>query len=550
MYTRLKENWPIVSILVLAFLLRIVGIMYNMPFRDNPDEPTFIHTALQMIHLRTLIPSLHVADFKLILAYPPYFAYVLLIPTLVILAIQYFSWHTTTTLFTAKLLYNLTPYYIVARFINILVGTAIVYLVYKVALSFFKSRKAAYASAFLVATSILQEVLSMTAKHWIQVSFVFMFVLFFLTRENRTKKQRYLYAILGSGIGMGFSAACGMSLILVGLYYLIFDFENWENLKQDFSWIFSYGFIFLILSFIPWLLWHQSNFFTTAATVSQSKSFLMLLISPWSLLSRMAFSEVSLFVLSIGGFLFLLDDAPKKGLLLFGQIYLYSAAFYIIFFLEGRYVGPVIPFLCLLGGYCVARLWENKVGIVIACILLTIPVAASLRVSYLALQNDTNIHVKNWVEIYLKPNDRVIVYGDPFRLPMTSKGIAELRTIDPLAVASTDLADETLDRHDIPYALDIGPNFKNDFSFLKTLPEYAKEKKYKYFILVTERLQDIKDSDSEKALARLADSGKIIEKFDGMSPKISIANTEFAGTLFDLFSSKLPGRTIIIYKLP
>src|SRR3989344_2686822 len=181
---------PLFWLLLGAFLLRALGIGYGLPLTVVADETPFTFAALKMLQLKTLIPALHPEAFQSILPYPPYLSYILLFPFTLILGIAYLLWQGSPELFQAYLISDLTPFFMTARFINVVLGTLSVFLVYRIAQTLFKSRVAALSAGFLLTTSILHEALSMVGRNWMAVSFVLLLILYILTHDSWSLKRR------------------------------------------------------------------------------------------------------------------------------------------------------------------------------------------------------------------------------------------------------------------------------------------------------------------------------------------------------------------------
>src|ERR1035437_336508 len=133
----IHKEWLLLSLLLLAFLLRVVGIGYGLPLTVVNDEYPFTYAALQMIQAHTLIPALHPELFQNILPYPPYLSYVLIPPFIAILGIKFLLWHGSTALFQAHLLTDLSAFFITARLVNVLLGVLSVYLIYRISEALF-----------------------------------------------------------------------------------------------------------------------------------------------------------------------------------------------------------------------------------------------------------------------------------------------------------------------------------------------------------------------------------------------------------------------------
>ena len=101
------RTW-LISILALAFLIRIAGVSYGLPLWLVDDEPPFVLAALKMLELKTLLPALHFADFKTVLYYPPYLAYLYLPFFAALAAVKFLFYKGAANLFAAYLLSDLS----------------------------------------------------------------------------------------------------------------------------------------------------------------------------------------------------------------------------------------------------------------------------------------------------------------------------------------------------------------------------------------------------------------------------------------------------------
>src|SRR3989344_6447270 len=108
----------LIAIVFFAFILRVVGISYGLPLWLIDDEPPFVLSAIKMIQLRTLIPAFHQADFVNLLYYPPYLAYLYIVPFVVLLGFQYAAHYALGNLFIPFVVSDLSVFFIMARLIT------------------------------------------------------------------------------------------------------------------------------------------------------------------------------------------------------------------------------------------------------------------------------------------------------------------------------------------------------------------------------------------------------------------------------------------------
>ncbi|MBI4068421.1 glycosyltransferase family 39 protein [Candidatus Kaiserbacteria bacterium] len=527
-----------------AFLLRALGIGYGLPLTVVNDEYPFTFAALQMLDTRTFIPALYPEAFASILPYPPYLSYLLLIPFAGIIGIKMLLWNGAQDLFAASLLTDLSAFFITARLFHVILGTVSVYLLYRVAEALFRSKIAAVAAGFLLATSILHQALSMVGRNWLPVSFVFLLILFILTRDIR-KDRRYLYAFITAGIGMGISSISALALALIGLYYLCFDAKDLKQTLQDMPRMIVGAFAFAALALVPSLLWQGGNVFLGAATLYEQKSVLGLLMSPWSALSLTLFSEPVLTLLFLCGLVLLLARERKAFFFVSGFFLLYVGVFYTLFRFDARFLLPLLPLYALLGGYVISRLW-NRSSALLICIVLLVPLAASVRLAYLSFQGDTREHARAWVLDNLGPSDHILVYSSALHIPTQAAAVAELRAIDPEVLRKVDEADELLKREDVPHALNNLTSLEGT-SFMQNLVLYAREHGYTYAIVEPRSLEG--STETKDIFAALTQNASVVAHFSGFEMETSIWESAFLEPLPNIFADKTLGPEIVIYRL-
>ncbi len=525
-----------------AFLLRIVGICYGLPLTVVADEPPFVLGALQMLQLHTLIPAFHLAVFKKILYYPPYLSYLYLIPFTIIIGGAALLWHVPTALLEARLLADLSPFFLVARVGSVLLGTLSVYFVYRIAQSLFTSRTAAAASAFLLATSVLHESLSMVGRHWMPVSFFFLLVFYLMTREWLPRNRRILYSCTAVGAGVGISTIVIFATLPI-LFWFVFE-SDWRlrDLVRD-RLVWAGAITLAVLAPLPTLLYPNSNNYLFGALFLSGKTMVAVLLSPLAALATQASIEPVLIGLFGIGLALLWRDQRRHAFFLGGFFLTYVVLFYFLTHIQPRFVLPLVPIYALAGGYAVSVFARQKLGLWVAILLLCLPLAISLRVATLAVENDTRAQARTWLLHTLTPTDKVIVYARLTRLPTTPSAVAELRALDPGAVRQVDSADSTLGRTS-PYALNLHA-FSND-AFFATLPAYAATHHYTYLLYEP----GIEMTPAQRAgFATLIKTATPVATWQGFGSAFSIADSNFRVPLSDLLSHAALGPTVVVYHL-
>ena len=537
-----RREWILLTLLALTFALRIVGIGYGLPLTVVSDEQPFTLGALQMLNTKTLVPSFNEEAFS-VLYYPPYMSYVLLLPFVAIIGVQWFIWQGSAALFTSYLLSDLTAFFVVARFINIILSVISVYLLFRTAEALFKSRIAAVAASLLLATSILHEALSMVGRHWLPVSFFFILVLFVLTRTNISLSRRYLYSFLVAGVAMGFSSISALAVGLIGLYYLLFDAQRLQKILHDLPRLSLYGVLFAILAIIPSLLHSKSNGFIVALTLFGQKTLEDFLASPWATLSLTIYSEPVLTGLFIFGLFLALLYSRRILILIGGFFLLYIAGFYVFFRLEPRFLVPLLPLYALAAGYCVECLW-NKKTVALVCVVLLLPLVSAVRFSYLVYEGDTRDAARTWLLKHLKPEDKVLIHVSGLRLPATPTALEELRAIDPGAIRRTDEAEAALRLQNVPHALNLVG--AADTAFIEDLPAYASSHGYTHLVFARESMLP----SVMPLFSRLAEGSDELQHYEGFGSWMSSYESAFLRSFLELLENRMLGPDIVIYRLP
>ena len=535
-----EEPW-LWGVIVLTLLLRLPALGYGLPLMLVNDESPFTLAALKMLELHTLVPAFHQAEFEAILYYPPYLSYLYLPFFAVIVGVVYLM-HGGTD-FVAYLVSDLSPFFLAARAINVGFALVSVYLVYRIGERLFASRAAALATAFLLSTSLLHLSLSVVGRQWLPVSSLVLLALYILTDERLAERRRYLFAMLIAGVGMGFSAITVLLLPLIGLYWWCLGKARLTTLLRDASlWVGALG--FLVLAALPSLLYPSSSGFLVDLTLYDPKSLTGFVAIPWNTFRETLYSEPVLMLLGTLGGLALLRRRGRLVAFFTLWVLLYAVVFYVFFRFEPRFLLPIVPLYALLGGYAVVELCRHRLGTVVVCVLLLVPLVASMRLAYLGADGDTRTKARSWTLAHLSPSDSVLVYAATTRVPTTARAVAELRAIDPAAVRQVDKADEALDR-ELPHALNLFG--VADDAFFAELPRYARAHGYTYLLIEPSFAFDARGRGA--AFAPLTEGASVLASWQGLGGEASLDASAFPAPLYRLFSGAPLGPGVVIYRL-
>lgn len=544
-----KAKFLLLAIVLFAFLVRVIGIGYGLPMWLIDDEPPFALAALKMIQLKNPIPAFNLEEFKTVLYYPPYLAYLYILPFLILLAAKFFTFAGEAGQFIYYLASDLSAFFLTARFLNVLLGTISVWLAYDITKSLFKDKLAGLAAAFFLAASLSHTMFSFVGRHWLAVSFLYLLGFWFLTKENWAWKKRYFAAFLVAGFGMGVSSIVSLFLILAASWYFLYEKKTFRDLIK--SKYFYFGSIsFVILAILPSILYPASFGFRKDITFNEEKSFISLLASPVQSLKPVILAEPILTLFAVAGVLLALIRKRNVFWPFLFFFYGYAGIFYWLFRYEHRFILPLVPFLAILAGFAFGQIKEifNKKLILAALLfLLLLPLVASLRLGYLAYQNDSRIHLRNWIMENLPENSKILVYARLTRLPSNKEAIAELRAIDASALRKVDAAEENLLVREGKYFHALNLYSVSSEEFFNSLEDYAKKNRYEYLFL--SEADFARRPERFRHFQALAKEGILLRSFGDPQETYSLSIGQLIGRPLGLFNLPILGPAVSVYKL-
>ena len=546
----LTPRFILALILIYSAVVRLAGIKYGLPLWLFDDEPPFALAALKMIQLKTLLPVLHLDEFRTILYYPPYLSYLYLLPFSVLLAVKYLFFHGGMGQFLYYLTSDLSHFFLTARFINVVLAVASVALIYSIAKNIFKNEFAGLLAAFLLGTSLFHILLSFTSRHWLPVSFLFILGLWFLTNPDLSFRKRHIFTILTAGVGMGVSTI--MSLLMILIFYWYFFREKIkikELLKEKYFYLAIFAFI--LLAVLPTVLYPRSQGFRADLTIYNSKSVWGLIQSPFGFLRPVALSEPILIAFAVIGLIFAFWKQQDLFWPLFLFIYTYSGIFYLFFRYEHRFTMGLFPLLVISAAYgileCYQGISNNIFSKVLIFILLSPLVIFSLRLSHLAYHDDSRIHLRNWALENLPAGSKILVYARLTRLPSDKEAIREQAKIDTASLRKVDFAEENFSgRRDKSFHALNFYSVSNP-EFYRGIKSYAASHSYQYLFM--SQADFFHQPENFKNFEELANSGKLLKFEEGAEENYSLAISQLIGSPLNLFKIKEFGPPIGIYKL-
>ncbi|MDP2650178.1 MAG: glycosyltransferase family 39 protein [bacterium] len=544
-------------IILFAALVRIAGIFYGLPLWLVDDEPPFILAAFKMLELKTLIPAFHAQEFATVLYYPPYLSY-LFLPFFLIIAGIMFMFRPEDSAFGTYLLSDLSPFFAGARLLMVIASVASIYLLYRSAKEIFKNRLAGVLAAFFAATSLLYIALSIVGRHWLSVFFVTTLVLFCLSHSAWSVKKRYTLAALAAGLGVGFAIINAISALLIALWALLYEGHRVREVLRDIFWYKIAGFFF-ILAALPVLLYPKGLGFAADATGATAKSLWGMSASPFSFASVLAASEWVLLLFAATGLFLAWRFARNFFILSAAYLYSYSIVFYLIFRFEPRFFLGLLPFYFLLAGYGAALLLQRTPQSLLHVglgVLLFLPILFSARLGVLAARSDSRIFALQFAQQHIPAGSKIFVLARLTYAPTTHMAINEQTELDPDSVRSVQRAQAQVREKTGEVAFHaLNLSDLNNEEFFENVTAYARENNYEY-LLIQPTLP------AAKYFAQLVSNAELLASFEGAPTQtreciacgsapttLSIAESQFIGNPFRLFSTKELGPPIGIYRL-
>ncbi len=592
-----KEKIILFSILLFAFLTRVAGIGYGLPLQLHDDEPPFVLAALKMMQLRTVLPVFHAEEFKPILFYLPYASY-LYLPFFVIYALVAglygvlsgaFSWAQLPD----YLMSDLSPFFLIARFLSVLAGVATVYFVYLAARNIFRNHQGEIASDYLamtnggkiaslgppdatvgigrndgfsvvgifsalfLAASLLHTALSMSARHWVWLPFVISAVLVILSHPNWLFKKRYSLAVLVGGIGVGFNIMSAITAPLILLYYFLFENRGLKNLLRD-KFTYAIASLFIVLIVLPIALYPAGLGFRVDVSANAGKTLAGVLSAPLEFLKPVVMAEPVLILFALFGLIFAAFKRKRFFILAVIFIFGYIEAFYFGFYYAHRFALGLFPIFAILAGYGAAQIFKYalraKYGKIATqslamttILVLLVPLVVVLRLDYLAIRGDAKNLAREWLEENVSAGERVITASKRVRLSTTQEALAEQEKIDPASIRKTEQAEVLFIENSRGYKSFHALNLDavGNEAFYAGIGEYIKKEGYKYLLITPGDLP----ADRAVRFYEATREASFEAYFGSPDESLSLTSGQFWSWSWELFKLKEFGPTTAIYKL-
>ena len=411
-----SKNIPYIlfCVISLGLILRVWGIHYGLPFFHYIDESHYLPIAMGMLKTRDFNPHYFMN--------PPLLTYLH-----AFLMACYFIIGKIVGFFSSpeavgKLFHtNPTIFYLIARLLSALLGTATCLVIYKIGKRLF-NKDVGLISCVLLSFCFLHLSNSRYAVN--DVPGTFFMALSFLYIINAVSVGRLKFYIL-SGLFAGLAIATkynmGIIIFALSISFVLYPHKDWSSGSKIFFLTLSSCIVGFFIS-CPWIFLDLKNFYRDFMCQAELNKqpwfgcshessyilFLTTIINGYGLIP-------SLFVLV--GLVFLWRK--KRQLILvsfFPLIYYLLLGMSKLFF--SRFVIPMLPYLALISGYgifytanCFGKAKEKTIIIILVSLCVFQGIVSGVRENYLTSKMDTRIIARDWIKQHIPPHSKIITEG-------------------------------------------------------------------------------------------------------------------------------------------
>lgn len=441
-----KKNFFLAIILALSFVVRFIGVNYNLPLSTAVvDEIVILSGSLKMIaEKKATLSFVHSNYFPL--------SYYIYIPFLVIYIfyLKLFSPFDTITKIKELGILHTGEFLIVGRLISVLLGVVSVFFIYLISLRLLRNKSVSLLASLLFAISPLNVAMSHFARIWtFQIFFILLAIYFALSffSQNVLNNSYKKFITLGVLIGFAFASNVIGLLIYIPIMVVIYFSCESDRIRNFFDFLKSKKFLamnitifFIIIStyflnrtsFVNFLngflgnVVHGDNFFKVSLGEKWVYFFKILLKY-----------ETIPFLLAI--FSFPLIYRKDKKIFFF----LLSALLPFFFFLgpiggftQARYSMPMIPFLIFASVFLIKHFLDKKNKIIAAIFVIMAILPSSFlvyKMDRVFLNNGSELLFYRWMLDNIPKNSKILFVNNYFLqdLVLTKDSINRIKKFSP-----------------------------------------------------------------------------------------------------------------------
>ncbi|MFA4872195.1 MAG: glycosyltransferase family 39 protein [Patescibacteria group bacterium] len=439
MFKFIKNNYPLILIIILGLFLRFWGVFFDWPLSSSVgDEIKIISGSLKMLGDFNFLPHSN---------YGTYFPlmYYLYLPGIIAYAAFLFVSGQAHDILDIKnsVILDLGNWLMIARFISVLLGVGSVYLIYLISKKIFNNKAISYGAALFLALSPFNVVLSHFGRPWgPQVFFILLALYFFLRfwkipAQPPSIKIIFFTAVLilsSFAVNIVGALAYPLWLLVVFVYYCELKWRRFFVFLKSRQSILSHLFLIIGVVIIFWISRDALKVYNvawgiyfTAISGEAVQEVSPVWQLPWWGKTGLQFNiliqfETVVFFLLVPA-LWLLYKNNKP------NFYFTLLSFLGFFVALGpplmdssrpRYLSLLIPFMILPAAYLAGNLLERirKNNFFFALLVIVIFMAPNLFINlkydYLLSRGSTKLSLYSWIKNNLKPGEKILMVDGYF----------------------------------------------------------------------------------------------------------------------------------------
>lgn len=416
---KISAIWPILAI---AFLLRLIGVQFGLPYLYHADEPIVVNHALAYGG-----GDFNPHFFKI----PPLISYVLFF----IYGIAYLIGRGGGILSGVSDLQNLffrdpSFFYLIGRILlGVFLGTLSVWLFYRLIRKYFSEESALWASFFLAICF-----LHVRDSHFIytDIPLIFVFIACFFPILKIAEGNTSILLHIGSGLLMGLATAVKYNGIVIVIPYIVATLISHKRNKIFLSWIAADLAAVLIYSVLNPYTWLDFTTFWKEISMQASASG----YTGW--FHHLVYSLTGgigpgLLLAGIIGIAMTVIKYDSKKLIFISFI----LAYYLLLVFRSqhydRYVLPLIPFILFFAGDFFSKFTPRILKLFLIVLVSIPPFAKSVLGDILLVKSDIRTMAKDWVEEAIPSGSKIALdwsFFEPRLAPTKSQLEEKLALID------------------------------------------------------------------------------------------------------------------------
>jgi MFS family permease len=414
-----RDPW-LYAALLLALVLRLVGLGHGLPFVYNPDEVNIMARALSVA--RDLNPHYFL--------YPSFFFYFIfgVMGGLFVLG-RLVGWYENLGDFESQFFEDPTRFYIAGRLVGVAAALGTIVLTYHLAQRHF-GRVAARAAAFFLAVTYFHVRDAHYLKHDVPVGFL---VVLALVVFDRAMDRRTRGTYVASGVAMGLAFATHYYTIFLAptfalCHWISSRFRKLRNLVV--AALASAVTFFLLSPFVVLSLGEALEHMKANRQVVMDRSldtgafFLPSFPAYMKFLAEQGLGYL-LLLLVIAGWI-LMAKRGMRYVVLWGTFPLLFFGLLSYTFFAGRYLNVIAPSLVVAGGVAIGAIYDRRgkaAAIVLTALACAQPFYNALQVDRLFRGEDTRTLARRWIVENVSDQSAIALQSYSVPLPQTAASI-------------------------------------------------------------------------------------------------------------------------------